>query len=215
MELEDDYIPLSALQHFVYCPRQCALIHVERLWRENRLTVEGRHLHEKPDSGKQTHESGLRIARGIQLKSDSLRVYGRADVVEFRAGAPPLPVEYKRGRPKSIDADEVQLCAQAICLEEMLGVSVPDGAIYYGRVRRRHEVRFSEALRENCREVTRHCRKMIMSLQVPLAEYAAWKCNRCSLIELCMPRIVASVRTQRSLRRAIQSSLSETIDFPP
>jgi CRISPR-associated exonuclease Cas4 len=138
MYVEDDLLPISALQHLLFCERQCALIHVEQVWAENRLTVEGRHLHERVDGGEHETRGGLRTARALPIRSLRLGLAGRADVVEFHASegaaGPPrvVPVEYKRGRPKSHRADEVQLCAQALCLEEMLGVHVAAGALFYG-----------------------------------------------------------------------------------
>ena len=130
---EDGLIPLSALQHFLFCPRQCALIHVEHVWVEDVRTAEGRLLHERVDAGGAERRPGVRIERGVALRSLALGVTGRADVVEYH-GRPPLPypVEYKRGKPKPHRADEVQLCAQAVCLEEMSGLSVPEGALFYG-----------------------------------------------------------------------------------
>lgn len=140
---EDALIPLSALQHHLFCPRQCALIHVEGLWAEDAATAEGRILHERADSGQRETRPNVRIARGLALRSLTLGVAGRADVVEFHGRPPrPFPVEYKRGKPKAHRADEVQLCAQAICLEEMCNVDVPEGALFYGVTRRRLPVTF-------------------------------------------------------------------------
>src|SRR5690242_10725899 len=138
---EDGLIPISALQHYLFCPRQCALIHVERLWAEDGATAEGRILHERVDAGRPENRPGVSIGRRVQLRSLVLGVFGMADVVEFhsaRKGAPPrpFPVEYKRGKPKAHRADEVQLCAQAICLEEMFEQVVPEGALFYGETRR-------------------------------------------------------------------------------
>src|SRR5882724_4292817 len=124
-------LPISALQHWLYCPRQCALIHVERLWSENAFTAEGRVLHERAHEGGEENRPGLHITRGISLWSERLGLSGVADVVEFRGpDGRPFPVEYKRGRPKPHRADEVQLCAQGLCLEEMLGVVIPEGALF-------------------------------------------------------------------------------------
>ena len=126
---EDALIPLSALQHYLFCPRQCALIHVEQIWAEDGATAEGRILHERVDAGGMESRPGLRVERGIALRSLALGVSGKADAVEFHGRPPrPVPVEYKRGKPKPHRADEVQLCAQAICLEEMFGAPVPEGA---------------------------------------------------------------------------------------
>ena len=134
---EDDLLPLSALQHLLFCERQCALIHIEQVWDDNALTVQGQFLHERVDRVDAERHPGVRIERALPLRSDRLRLVGRADVVEFHAipGEPerhqPVPVEYKRGRRRRWLHDEVQLCAQAMCLEEMLGVAVPRGALYH------------------------------------------------------------------------------------
>lgn len=147
-EVEDALVPLSALQHHLLCPRQCALIHVERLWAEDVATAEGRLLHERVDVGGGERRPGVRIARGMALRSVALGVSGIADVVELHGDPPrPFPVEYKRGKPKSHRADEVQLCAPAICLEEMFGRSVQEGALFYGQTRRRLAVTFDLELR--------------------------------------------------------------------
>ncbi len=151
----DDLLPLSGLQHLVFCERQFALIHVEGLWAENTLTISGRQLHERADLPGQSLGAAVRVARALPLRSDRLGLAGKADVVEFHREADvdagilwrPFPVEYKRGRPKPGGADEVQLCAQAICLEEMLGLEVPRGALFYGSTRRRKAVAFTLALR--------------------------------------------------------------------
>ncbi|MDY0226148.1 MAG: CRISPR-associated protein Cas4 [Desulfomicrobium apsheronum] len=130
MYLEDELLPISTLQHVLYCERQCALIHIERVWEENLFTVEGRILHDTVDSGENSVRAGRRIARSLPLRSLSLGISGIADVVEFGSGGTKvLPVEYKRGRSKSADWDRVQLCAQAMCLEEMLGVEIRQGAL--------------------------------------------------------------------------------------
>ena len=128
---EDELVPISALQHMLYCPRQCALIHIERQWAENRFTAEGRILHKRADAGIGERRSGVKIERSVPLRSLRLGVSGLADMVEMQEAGTPYPVEYKRGRPKAHRADEVQLCAQAICLEEMLDVPVPQGALFY------------------------------------------------------------------------------------
>jgi CRISPR-associated exonuclease Cas4 len=192
MSAETDSIPLSALQHFAYCPRQCALIHVERAWAENTLTAQGRVLHDK------THEAGaesrrdLRTARALALQSAALGIHGVADVVEFHRQPDdawrPFPVEYKRGRPKFTPIDAVQLCAQALCLEEMLGGTIPGGALFYGETRRRQDVAFDDPLRAETRRLIAEVRAMLASGITPLAEYEPRKCRACSLIELCQPR---------------------------
>jgi CRISPR-associated exonuclease Cas4 len=151
---EDDLLPLSALQHLMFCERQCALIHVEQVWADNRLTVEGTHLHRKADSGEAESRGDVRTTRGVPLRSLRLGLIGKADVVELHrmhSGGKekwlPFPVEYKRGKPKPDRSDEVQLCAQALCLEEMLGVEIATGALFYGTTRRREDVAFDHELR--------------------------------------------------------------------
>jgi CRISPR-associated exonuclease Cas4 len=185
--VEDALIPLSALQHHLFCPRQCALIHVEGLWAEDGATAEGRLLHEKVDAGRSETRPGLRVARGLALRSLALGVSGKADAVEFRGDPPsPFPVEYKRGKPKAHRADEVQLCAQAICLEEMFGAPVPEGALFYGTTRRRVNVTFDEALRGLTLRVATEARANIAALRTPPPVHGP-ACQSCSLQELCQP----------------------------
>lgn len=185
MSAEDALIPISALQHYLFCPRQCALIHVERLWAEDVATMEGRLLHEAVDAGLDETRPGVRIARGLAVRSFALGVAGRADVVEFR-GPQPFPVEYKRGKPKTHRADEVQLCAQALCLEEMLRCAVPEGALFYGEKRRRHPVIFDTGLRALTADVARATRQMITENRLPPAKHMP-ACKKCSLEPLCRP----------------------------
>jgi CRISPR-associated exonuclease Cas4 len=197
---EDELIPISALQHLVFCPRQCALIHIEQVWTENVFTAEGRGLHEKVHETEAESRDGVRIVRGLRLRSLELGLVGQADVVEFHTDAGgaavpgldgryrPFPVEYKRGKPKIDVCDEVQLCAQAMCLEEMLGASIPRGALFYGRPRRRTEVEFTETLRQQTRDTAGQLHELLRSRQTPRAAYSK-KCESCSLLELCMPKI--------------------------
>lgn len=184
---EDAFIPLSALQHHLFCPRQCALIHVEQVWAEDGATAEGRILHERVDAGGADARPGLRVERGITLRSLALGVVGRADAVEFHGHPPqPLPVEYKRGKPKPHRADEVQLCAQAICLEEMFGVPVPEGALFYGVVRRRTRVTFDAELRALTARVAAEARAVIAAGRTP-APVLMPGCKSCSLQDACQP----------------------------
>ena len=186
---EDALIPLSALQHYLFCPRQCALIHVEQLWAEDGATAEGRILHERVDGGRPERRLGVRILRGLALRSLALRVNGKADVVELAGHPPrPFPVEYKRGRPKGHRADEVQLCAQAICLEEAFGVEVPAGALFYGATRRRFDVAFDAALRTLTAAVAADTRAMIHAGRTPTPVYRPAACDRCSMFDLCEPK---------------------------
>ncbi len=189
---EIDTFPLSALQHFSFCPRQCALIHVERLWAENTRTAEGRVLHERAHEAGTESRRDLRIARALPLHSHSLGVHGVADIVEFHRqpdGAwRPFPIEYKRGRPKAHSADAIQLCAQALCLEEMLHTSVPAGAIFYGETHRRLDVTFDDVLRTATRDLAARMQATLSSGRTPPPEFEP-KCRSCSLFALCQPRL--------------------------
>ncbi len=189
---EDQLLPLSALQHLLFCERQCALIHIEQVWADNQFTSEGNLLHERTHEGPDESRHGGRIARGMPVRSLDLGLSGQCDVVEFhlgRARALPsevIPVEYKRGKPKAHAADEVQLCAQALCLEEMLGVEIKRGMLYYGKRRRRTEVPFNSNLRTLTRETAQRLHKLIDSRITPLAQREK-KCESCSLLEICLP----------------------------
>lgn len=190
---DDNLLPLSALQHYLYCPRQCALIHIERLWAENRHTAEGRVLHQRTDQAQTERRRGVRTVTAMPLIHVGLGIAGVADVVEFHAdeaGERVFPVEYKRGRPKPHRADEVQLCAQALCLEHMLDRPVEEGALFYGQTRRRKSVRFDEALRKITRDTIEATRALIESGRTPGAVYDARRCDACSLIDLCQPRLL-------------------------
>jgi CRISPR-associated exonuclease Cas4 len=191
---DEDFLPLSALQHYIYCPRQCALIHVERLWAENRQTAEGRRLHERADEPVVERRHGVRTVTAMPLSNAELGIAGVADVIEFHAGADgerPYPVEYKRGKPKTHRADEVQLCAQALCLEAMFSRRVEKGALFYGMPRRRQAVEFDGALRDLTLETIRGAREMIAAGRTPPAKYEARHCGACSLLDLCEPRLFA------------------------
>ena len=212
MFAESDLIPISALQHFVVCPRQCALIHLESVWIENEQTAEGRVEHERVDRGGAETRGPVRRAYGVPLRSLRLGLAGRADVVEFHAmpdGGPeqPFPIEHKRGRPKAGDEDRVQLCAQALCLEEMLRVSVPAGALFYGRTRRRAEVIFDEALRRRTEGVAAEVRALFEVGATPSPPAVA-PCKSCSLLSACRPAAF------RSRRRSVASWIAARLDEP-
>ncbi|NCB43963.1 MAG: CRISPR-associated protein Cas4 [Clostridia bacterium] len=188
---EDDFLPISAMQHLAFCPRQCALIHIEQTWEENLLTAEGRILHERTDSGYKESRPGLRIVRSVRLHSFRLGLTGIADVVEFTVNMPPFPVEYKRGKSKIEPIDEIQLCAQAICLEEMMEVDISVGALYYGQPRRRQEVEFSIRLREMTEAMSIKLHNLLSQENIPKADFLP-KCKRCSLFDKCMPEVINS-----------------------
>lgn len=204
---DDDLIPISALQHYLYCPRQYALIHIERQWAENRHTAEGRVLHDRADTPGAEQRRGVRTVTALPLSDSVLGVAGVADVVEFRkadAGQLICPVEYKRGRPKRHRADEVQLCAQALCLESMLGCQVPEGALFYGQTRRRTSVVFDDDLRRLTRDTIQATRALFESRRTPTASYEPRRCDACSLIDLCQPK---ELGRKRSVQQWLQHQL--------
>ena len=208
-EAEDEPVPISALNQYCYCPRRCALIHIEQLWDENRMTAEGHIMHEKVHEQDRESRGNVRIEYGVPLRSLRLGLIGKADVVEFHRIEKdtwrPFPVEYKRGKPKLDHCDMIQLCAQALCLEEMLSVSVPNGAIFYGRTRRRLDVTFDEAIRKETEEAAEQARKLIASGITPPPVYEK-RCERCSLIEECIPKSVGKKSSvKRYLARMIDS----------
>ncbi len=204
----DDALPLSGLQHLAFCPRQWALIHLEQAWAENRLTAEGRLLHERADLPGQSRRNELRTVRGLMLESRRLRLTGRADVVEFHPE--PFPVEYKRGKRKPNDCDLVQLCAQALCLEEMLGVAVGSGAIFYGEPRRRTEVMFTPALRARTEELALTMHRLYAARETPAAQPGDY-CQRCSLVDICLPRATAHSSIQADWTSAQLRSLKQDL----
>lgn len=209
--MEDDVrlIPLSALQHMLFCPRQCALIHLEQQWTENRYTAEGRILHERADHLGHERRRGIHTAMALPLASEALGLTGVADVVEFDESQEPTsvrPIEYKRGRPKAHRADEVQLCAQALCLEEMLDVLIEQGALYYGKTRRRKTVAFDDELRALTRRVIADTRALFDNNRTPPAIYEPKRCDHCSLIDACQPQVMGKQRSaSRWLARQLQS----------
>jgi CRISPR-associated exonuclease Cas4 len=205
--VEDDLLPLSALEHLVFCERQCALIHIEQLWDENQATAEGQHLHERAHDAGTESRGDVRISRGLMMRSLRLGLSGRADVVEFCRlpsgsslgtqldGATghwrPYPVEYKRGRLRHERSYEVQLCAQALCLEEMLGVAVPAGALFYGKSASRQVIAFGEDLRSLTETAAARLQELFRQGKTPIAEYAQGKCGECSLLDVCLPKVIA------------------------
>lgn len=217
---EDDYIMLSALQHFLFCPRQCALIHIEKVWKENYLTMKGNLLHEKAHTDIAEKRKGIYTARGLRLVSKEYAVTGIADVVEFnlcdseepavscrlpgRQGWwKPVPVEYKKGKTHAEDANNVQLCAQALCLEEMLGTQITGGVIYHGDEKRRETVEFDSALRKLTVNTIGQTHALIDSGITPHAVFEK-KCRSCSLYDICMPE-VADGRSRKYVNSIFQA----------
>lgn len=206
MSNESNLLPLSALQHLLFCERQCALIHIEQVWADNYFTSEGNLLHERTHEGPDESRPGVRIARGMLVRSNELGVSGQCDVVEFHSDGSVLPVEYKRGKPKIHRVDEVQLCAQAFCLEEMLGCSIPRGMLYYGKRRRRTDVVFDETLRELTRQTAHRLHALIDSRITPIAQREK-KCESCSLLEICLPD---ALRLKRSVNSWFAARLRDS-----
>lgn len=204
---EDDEleVQVSAIEHYSYCPRQCALIHVEQTFEENVFTVRGRLAHERVDAGDDTVSENVRTMRGVALWSEKLGLRGKADLVEFRPEGP-YPVEYKVGRRKGLHAD-LQLCAQALCLEEMLGVPVPRGAVFYHALRRRHEVSLDDRLRERTLETIQGIRHMLADRRLP-PPVNDRRCRDCSLAGVCLPAVAG----ERARLRGLQGSLFRPLE---
>lgn len=213
---EEDWLQLSGLQHFVFCRRQWALIHIEKQWAENFRTVDGSLLHENAhDQGFRESRGNLLIVRGLAVHSAELGVSGQCDVVEFhrdpngitlrnREGSwRPCPVEYKRGRPKDGPADALQLCAQGICLEEMLCCAVPEGSLYYGETRHRLAVPFTAELRGQVRDNLAEMHRLHRKGYTPKAKPSKG-CGACSLKELCLPKLARAKRVSDYLNRAME-----------
>lgn len=229
---ESDLLPISGLQHLLFCERQCALIHLEREWEENRWTAEGRVLHKKAHDGKPETRDGERLTRGLPLRSLELGLFGVADIVLWR---PPstfqtklrtlrqaivhssveeladweiTPVEYKRGKPKRNDCDRAQLCAQAMCLEEMLGVTVGIGQLYYGAKRRRFDVALDRQLRDLTTKTVARFRAIMESGVTPPAEFGK-KCDTCSLRAVCLPTIAPQPSTGNYMIQQVRLATSD------
>lgn len=211
MYTEDQLLPLSAVSQYVHCPRRCALIILEQAWNDNVFTAEGTVLHDMVDSGKNESRGALKILRSLRLRSFRLGITGIADVVEMHRRDPcdggvkipqlkgfwlPFPVEYKRGASKDIRCYEVQLCAQALCLEEMLSVRIPEGALFLGEKQQRAAVMFDDALRQETEEVCLAVQQLFASGKTPLAEYNK-RCKSCSLIETCLPQSVGKGKSAK------------------
>jgi CRISPR-associated exonuclease Cas4 len=192
-ERNGDPIPLSALQHAVYCLRQAALIHLERLWAENRFTAEGQVLHAQANKPSLRKVKGVRRVTNLPLASRQLGIAGVADLVEFHPKGDletPYPIEFKRGKPKQHRADEVQLCAQGLCLEEMTGQAVPEGALFYAETKRRVCVSLDPELRSLTIATIGQLKDVFSTLKTPPPIYRADHCRGCSLYDLCRPKDV-------------------------
>ena len=213
---EEDYLLLSGIQHFAFCRRQWALIHIENQWAENERTVDGIIMHEKAHSGDAESRGNVVIMRALRVFSATLGVSGECDVVEFNRNADgislnghdglwqPYPVEYKRGKPKEHNADEMQLCAQAMCLEEMLCCTIPCGALFYGEPRRRTEVEFTPELRRAVEDSLNEMHDYYKRGYTPKAKPRKG-CSACSLKEICLPKMVQ----RKSVAAYVEGALNE------
>lgn len=218
MNTEEQTIPISALQHWLYCPRQCALVHNEQAWAENRFTAEGQLLHKKANEGPNEYRAAGSILRHLHVSSENLGITGICDVVEvhdlksqisnLKPTRSVTPVEYKRGKPKAHRADEVQVCAQALCLEEMFQTKISSALIFYGTTRRRSEIPLDEGLRGLTLDTISSVHGMIASGLTPIAEYDSRKCDACSLIDLCQPK---SMRFKRGTAAWFSSMLKSEV----
>lgn len=200
---EHELVMISALEHWSYCPRQCALIHVEQTFDENLYTLRGQAVHKRVDEPESEVMDGVRVERAVPLWSRRLGLIGKADVVEFH-GDTPYPVEYKHGPRREREHDDLQVCAQAMCLEEMTGLSVPRGAIYHHSSRRRREVVFDEHLRARVTEAVTAIRAMFSAKALP-EPVNDKRCERCSLQESCMPAVIGEQRRAKSVLRGLFS----------
>jgi len=184
----DELINVSSLNQYTFCPRRCALIYVEQAWTENLHTQSGRREHEQADVPEYEMKAGVRIERALPVWSEKIGLIGKCDVVEFHANGDVYPVEYKHGKRRQWDNDDIQLCAQAMCLEEMLGAAIGEGAIFHIKSRRRRKVCFDDALREQVRGTINAVRGLIENRIVPAPVYGR-RCEQCSLNETCMPDV--------------------------
>lgn len=195
---EEELLMISGIQHFFYCQRQWALIHVEQQWNDNVYTVRGDIMHEKADDPTIVEtRQGKRVSRAMPLVSYTMGFYGIADVVEFINNTVIVPIEYKVGKPKIDNCDKVQLCLQAICLEEMMDTEIDKGYLYYGKTRRREEVVFDQSLRVEVRDISTKMHELFMNGITPSATYSD-KCNHCSLYHVCVPRTKESYKSVQS-----------------
>ena len=197
----DIVVPISAIEHYEYCARQCALIHVDGVWSDNQHTVRGQHGHRRVDSGAHRRERGSLVLRAIPLWSETLGLSGRADAVEIVDGAV-RPVEYKAGTRHGLAAD-LQVCAQALCLEEMLGTRVPYGYVWYASIRRRSRVDFTSDLRSEVLTAVESIRGLMSSGKLPTAPNDA-RCRECQLLHHCLPEMSdGKDRVTRFIRRDV------------
>ena len=220
MYTEDELLPLSGIQHYVFCPRQWYLIHVECLWEENHLTMQGHHLHERVHQPEQSQRRGNVVTlRSVPLASSQLGLYGYSDAVELHPASEstgacfthpkypgrwnPLPIEYKRGHSKWYDADRIQLCAESICLEEAYQLVIPRGYLYYGEEKHREEVSFTSELRDRTQAVAEEMHRLYQEKHSIPPKLKSKACRSCSLLHQCLPELAALTTVKSYLRRLL------------
>ena len=217
MYTEEDYLMLSGIQHFAFCRRQWALIHIEQQWAENYRTTSGELMHKKAHDETAFEKRGnLMIVRGLRIASRELGLSGQCEVVEFHQEEKgitlfgydgkwnPVPIEYKRGQPKDNNEDELQLCAQAMCLEEMFQTSIPEGYLYYGENRRRNRVEFTENLRKDVQKISTEMHDLFRKGYTPKVKYRK-QCRACSLENLCMPKLQKAGNVRQYIEANVNS----------
>lgn len=216
MHDDSEFLHLSGIQHYAFCPRQWALIYVEQQWADNARTVDGTIFHERTHQEELTEKRGdLMITRGLRIRSETLGVTGQCDVVEFRQSEEGItlhgregkwrvyPIEYKKGSPKPFDADELQLCAQALCLEEMLACSIPEGSLYYGEPKRRTRVSFTPELRQRVKEIICQMNDCLKRGYTPRPKPAP-RCKACSLVNICLPNLDKKISVKEYIDSAME-----------
>lgn len=211
---EEDYLMISGIQHFAFCRRQWALIHIEQAWEENVRTLEGSFLHEKAHCGESEKRGDLLISRNLPVFSNTLGISGNCDIVEFHRDPKgvtisgrdglflPIPVEYKVGKPKEHNADMMQLCAQALCLEEMLLCKIEKGHLYYGDIRRRIDVTFDDELRVEVKSAFEEMHRLFERRYTPKVKPTI-RCKLCSLENLCMPKLCQNLSVDRYIKNTV------------
>lgn len=218
MYSEEDYLMLSGIQHFAFCRRQWAMIHIEQQWADNYRTTAGELMHKKAhDEGSFEKRGSLLTVRGLRISSHQLGLSGQCDIVEFHQSEKgidlfghdgkwePVPVEYKHGLPKENNADELQLCAQAICLEEMFQTNIPEGYLFYGENRRRTHVEFTDELREDVKKMAEEMHNLFQKGYTPNVKPAK-HCKACSLEDLCVPRLQKTMKVKEYIEQNIRSN---------
>lgn len=217
MYAEEDYLMLSGIQHFAFCRRRWAIIHIEQQWADNAKTTAGELMHKKAhDEGSFEKRGSILIVRGMRVSSRRLGLSGQCDVVEFYKDEKgivlyeyedtwkPIPVEYKHGAPNEYNADELQLCAQAVCLEEMLQTEIPEGYLYYGEHRRRSRVEFTDVLREETRRAAKEMHELFQRGHTPNVKPSK-KCTSCSLKDICVPKLQKAMNVREYIRQSINA----------